>query len=315
MNAPSQLHQNEELIQKLTQIVLDNLDNEQFGVSELARQVGMNRSHLYRKVILLTKKSLSQFIREIRLSAALKILKEESVTVSEAAYKVGFNNPSYFNSCFHKYFGFPPGEARRQDTGKSMRNKKRNDGPVKYLFSFDKKYVFLAVFFFLLSGSVAALLFLKRYNPLSEEKSIALLPFQNLSEEKGNEYFVDGLVEDLQNRISVIKELKVTSRTSSEMYRERGKKSVPEIASELGVTYIVEGSVQRYGDKVRIIVTLIDAINDNPIWAKKYEQDIENVFNTQSEIARKIAFELNMTLTPKQKTHLQENRTKKCEGL
>ena len=76
MNATSQSHQNDELIQKLTQIVLDNLNNEQFGVTELAEQVGINRSHLYRIVLRLTKKSLNEFIREIRLAEALKILKE-----------------------------------------------------------------------------------------------------------------------------------------------------------------------------------------------------------------------------------------------
>ena len=147
------------------------------------------------------------------------------------------------------------------------------------------------------------------------EKSIAVLPFNNLSEEKGNEHFVDGLVEDLLNRISVIEELKVISRTSSEMYRERGVKSVPEIASELGVSYIVEGSVQRYGDKARITVQLIDAINDDHIWADNYDRDIVDVFKTQSEIAMQIASELNTILTSRQKTQIQENRTKNVKAF
>ncbi len=125
MNVSSQPSHNDELIQKLTQIVLENLDNEQFGVSELAKQIGMNRSHLYRKIIVLTKKSLSQFIREIRLSEAFKLLKEESVTVSEAAYRVGFNNPSYFNSCFHDHYGFPPGEAKHRSLKNTPQQKKR----------------------------------------------------------------------------------------------------------------------------------------------------------------------------------------------
>jgi TolB-like protein len=147
------------------------------------------------------------------------------------------------------------------------------------------------------------------------EKSIAVLPFNNLSEEKGNEHFVDGLVEDLLNRISVIEELKVISRTSSEMYRERGRKSVPEIASELGVSYILEGSVQRYGEKARITVQLIDAINDDHIWADNYDRDIVDVFKTQSEIAMQIASELNTILTSRQKTQIQENRTKNVKAF
>lgn len=141
------------------------------------------------------------------------------------------------------------------------------------------------------------------------EKSIAVLPFENLSEEKGNEHFVDGLVEDLLNRISVIEELKVISRTSSEKYRERGVKSVPEIAKELGVSFIVEGSVQRYGDKARITVQLIDAVNDDHLWADNYDRDVVDVFKTQSEIAIQIASELNAILTSEQRAYIQEDKT------
>ncbi len=147
------------------------------------------------------------------------------------------------------------------------------------------------------------------------EKSIAILPFANLSEDKGNEHFTDGLVEDLLNRVSVIEELKVISRTSSEMYRERGVKSVPEIAGELGVSYILEGSVQRYGDKARITVQLIDAINDDHIWAENYDRDIVDIFKTQSEIAMQIATELDAILTSAQKTHIQESKTKNVQAF
>jgi len=147
------------------------------------------------------------------------------------------------------------------------------------------------------------------------DKSIAVLPFNNLSDEKGNEHFVDGLVEDLLNRISVIEELKVISRTSSEMYRERGVKSVPEIAGELDVSYIVEGSVQRYGDKARVTVQLIDAINDDHIWAENYDRDIVDIFKTQSEIAMQIASELNTILTSGQKTYIQEDKTKNVKAF
>jgi len=156
----------------------------------------------------------------------------------------------------------------------------------------------------------------KKHSDISKlEKSIAILPFTNLSEEKGNEHFADGLVEDLLNRISVIEELKVISRTSSEMYRERGVKGVPEIASELGVSYIVEGSVQRYGDKARITVQLIDAINDDNIWAENYDRDIVDIFKTQSEIAMQISSVLNTILTSKQKTHIQDNKTKNVKAF
>ncbi len=147
------------------------------------------------------------------------------------------------------------------------------------------------------------------------DKSIAVLPFQNLSEEEGNEYFVDGLVDDLLNKISVIEELRVTSRTSSDLYRERGTKSVPEIASELNVTYIMEGSVRRYGDKARITVQLIDAVHDDHIWTDSYDREITDVFQTQSEIAIRIASELDAILTSEQKSIIQEEKTSNIKAF
>jgi AraC-like DNA-binding protein len=162
MNASNQRRLNDELIQKLTQIVLENLNKEQFGVTELAKQVGMNRSHLYRKIIVRTKKSISQFIREIRLTEALKILKEENVTVSEVAYRVGFNNPSYFNSCFHDHYGFPPGEVKHVNLENTRRYKKSKKSSDKDRFSSAKKYAFIAIFFLLVIVSMATVFFLGR---------------------------------------------------------------------------------------------------------------------------------------------------------
>ncbi|MDX5585725.1 MAG: hypothetical protein QNK20_12585 [Aureibaculum sp.] len=147
------------------------------------------------------------------------------------------------------------------------------------------------------------------------DKSIAVLPFENLSEESGNEYFVDGLVDDLLNRISLIEELKVISRTSSEMYREKGDKSVPQIAEELKVAYILEGSVQRYGKKARVTVQLIDAKNDDHLWADSYDRDIDDVFQTQREIALKIASELNEILTSKQESMIKQDNTLNVRAL
>jgi TolB-like protein/Tfp pilus assembly protein PilF len=147
------------------------------------------------------------------------------------------------------------------------------------------------------------------------DKSIAVLPFENLSEESGNEFFVDGLVEDLLNRISVIEELKVISRTTSEKYREKGDKTVPQIADELNVAYILEGSVQRYGQKARVNVQLIDARNDDHIWADRYDRNIEDVFETQSEIAMKIASELDAILTSEQKALVHKENTRNIRAF
>ena len=100
-------------LKKLIEIVLANLQNEYFDVEALSHKSGMSRSGLNRKLQRIANKSTNQFIREVRLNKALELLQNESVTASEVSYKVGFSSPAYFNSCFHKYFGFPPGKVKK----------------------------------------------------------------------------------------------------------------------------------------------------------------------------------------------------------
>jgi TolB-like protein/class 3 adenylate cyclase len=152
--------------------------------------------------------------------------------------------------------------------------------------------------------------------PVAElEKSIAVLPLSSLSKDPENQFFADGIVEDLLNRLSHLKEFKVVSRTSSEMYRERGTKSVPEIAKELGVSYIIEGSVQRNNNKVRITIQLIDAQRDAHIWSNIFNRDLEDVFKTQSDIALTIASELKSVLTNQQTVEIRKNRTESVKAF
>ena len=103
----------EEFIRRLTEMVETNLENENFGVNGLVLQTGLS-DHLVRKRIkTILKKTISQFISEIRLNRALNLLQQSTVTASEVAYSVGFGSPSYFITCFHRHFGYPPGEARK----------------------------------------------------------------------------------------------------------------------------------------------------------------------------------------------------------
>lgn len=108
-----------DFLNKITEIVLENVSNEQFGVSELANEIGMSRSNLLRKIKKLDNLSVSQFIRRIRLKEAMEMLKENSLTVSEVSHKVGFGSTSYFIKCFHDLYGYPPGEIGKRDVNKS----------------------------------------------------------------------------------------------------------------------------------------------------------------------------------------------------
>src|SRR6266487_4594517 len=121
------------------------------------------------------------------------------------------------------------------------------------------------------------------------EKSIAVLPFENLSNEKGNAYFTEGVQDEILTGLSRVADLKVISRTSVMQYRSGVSLNLREIAKELGVAHVVEGSVQRAGGRIRVSAQLIDARSDAHLWAEHYDRDFADVFAIQSEIAQQIA--------------------------
>jgi TolB-like protein/class 3 adenylate cyclase/Tfp pilus assembly protein PilF len=128
------------------------------------------------------------------------------------------------------------------------------------------------------------------------EKSIAVLPFQNLSEDKANAYFADGIQDEILTRLSKIADLKVISRTSTQHYKS-APENLPEIARQLGVAHILEGSVQRSGDAVRVNVQLIKAANDSHLWADTFDRKLTDIFSVESEVAKAIADQLRAHLT------------------
>jgi TolB-like protein/Tfp pilus assembly protein PilF len=147
------------------------------------------------------------------------------------------------------------------------------------------------------------------------EKSIAVIPFDNRSDDKANAYFTDGVHEDILTSLANVRELKVISRTSVMEYRGTTKK-IPQIARELGVAYILEGSVQRSGNTVRITGQLIRAATDEHVWAKNYDRELTatNLFAIQSELAQAIAAELQAAISPQEKTQLARAPTANLEA-
>jgi len=134
------------------------------------------------------------------------------------------------------------------------------------------------------------------YAPPIQEKSIAVLPFENRSEDKANAYFADGIQEEILTRLSKIADLKVISRTSTQRYKSTPE-NLPEIAKQLGVAHIVEGSVQKSGDAVRVNVQLINAANDSHLWADTFDRKLTDIFSVESEVAKAIAEQLQAKLT------------------
>jgi TolB-like protein/Tfp pilus assembly protein PilF len=138
-------------------------------------------------------------------------------------------------------------------------------------------------------------------------KSVAVLPLQNFSADREQEYFVDGMTEAVIADLAKIKALKVISRTSVMPYKN-SKKSMREIASELHADAVIEGSVMRSADRVRITVQLIDASSDQHLWAESYERDLKNIFTLQGEVAQAIAEQVRVVVTPQEQTRLGKKR-------
>jgi TolB-like protein/Tfp pilus assembly protein PilF len=166
---------------------------------------------------------------------------------------------------------------------------------------------------------IAGLLF-QRFHPNvspavspSPEKSIAVLPFENLSEDKANAYFAEGIQEEILTRLAKIADLKVISRTSTQRYQSKPG-NLAEIAKQLGVANILEGSVQKAGDTVRVSVNLIQAASDSHLWADTYDRKLTDIFGVESEIAKTIAEQLQAKLTGHEQQALAARPTNNPEA-
>ncbi len=141
------------------------------------------------------------------------------------------------------------------------------------------------------------------------EKSIAVLPFENLSKDEENAFFAGGVQDEILTDLAKVADLKVISRTSVMKYKSDSERNLREIAKALGVSYVVEGSVQRAGERVRLSAQLIDARNDTHLWAEHYDRDFADIFTLQNEIAQQIAEQLKANLSPAEKAAIAERPT------
>src|SRR5947209_6978101 len=141
------------------------------------------------------------------------------------------------------------------------------------------------------------------------QKSIAVLPLENLSDEKENAFFADGIQDELLSNLSKIKDLKVISRTSVRQYKSDITRNLKEIAQQLGVSNVVEGSVRRSGNRIRVSVQLIDALTDRHVWVQNYDRTLADSIALQGELATEIAAGVGATLSPQEKARVQAKPT------
>jgi TolB-like protein/AraC-like DNA-binding protein/Tfp pilus assembly protein PilF len=401
-----------DFLKRVTTIIEDNLSDERFGVSELAGEIGMSRSNLLRKIKKSSGLSVSQFISQIRLQHAMELLKQQSMTVSEVSYEVGFGSTSYFIKCFREHYGYPPGEVEKRDSKQSdvselVQGGKEQIATQNKLIKFWEELkrrkvvkvivIYASISFILLQvvsilieplflpdwmmslvivllaiGFPIAIVFSwifeitpsglevtqatdKNGNPLAHkgdrkmgilnmiligllvviigilvypkmfgsvdqeylnpklEKSIAVLPFINDSNDSTNVHIINGLMESILNKLQKIEDLRVVSRTSVEKYR-KDPKTIPEMAKELKVSYFVEGSGQKIGDKILLNVQLIEASSDKHLWAEQFNRETKDIFNLQQEVAKKIANKIEVIITPEEEERIDKIPTDNLEA-
>jgi TolB-like protein/class 3 adenylate cyclase len=196
------------------------------------------------------------------------------------------------------------------------------DGEEQIPFATDTKKNNKKYLYYILAGTVIVIAAIMMWNylpmnstsaPVEIEKSIAVLPFVNMSNDPEQQYFSDGIMEAILNDLSKIREFKVISRTSVMQYRNTIK-TIPQIAEELGVAYLLEGGVQSFDGKVRINAQLINAKQDVNVWSDNYDRELIDIFEVQSDIAQKIASELNTVLSPSEINEIQVRSTSNPEA-
>lgn len=283
-------------INKVRNTILEHMEDHNFGVSELATELSLSNSQLLRKVKRITGKSVNSLIREIRLKEALVLIKEEELTAAEIAYKVGFNSPSYFSKCFHEYFGYTTAEMKNQNE-ESFELDRSHRETIKPLSKKNRKSILvgasilIVIIFYVFINSSR----IQKTN--TQSTSIAVLPFKNLSDDESLQNFVDGTMDLILSHLSSIDGFNPISGTTMEQFNETTK-TTPEIAKELNISYLLEATVQKYGDEVRFTIHLIDAKNDEQIWSDDFQGVLKDVFLLQSNIAKDVRLAIKRKLFP-----------------
>jgi tetratricopeptide (TPR) repeat protein/AraC-like DNA-binding protein len=322
------LSHNNGLISKLTSIVLLNLDNENFKVNELVKESGISRSSLSRKLQASTGKTINQFIREIRLHEALKLLQKGELTANEVAFRTGFGSATYFNSCFSEYFGYPPGKAKRgaQESYeaenipdikataiKSDLSGKRHFG--SYL------YIIIPALFLIIAGFVIYQKYLRKnysgiINPGSERISVVVMPFQNMTRDTTMNFWEEmiqmNLISSLSNSsgdlkviqsesiLAILKNRNVTNLSSITPSISK------DITQKFNAEIFVNGNINLVGEKIIVNAQLIDTKTQEVFKSFRFESSPEKIMLAIDSLSAEIKDYLLITLLKKDNKEFQK---------
>jgi len=307
------------LVDKLTAEIESNLNNDQFGVDSLAQSVGMSRSSLHRKLQKAVGISTSQFIREYRLKRALQILSQEDITASEAAYRVGFSSATYFSTCFHRFYGYTPGEVKSREINDIEKPIQYDSAAIEKKTS-KKRTLWLALAamailttsFYYYNASFKERKALETGKIEANDKSIAVLPFKNLTGKPDLEYVSDGMTDAVISRLTKISAIdQVIPFTSTLSYKETGL-TINEIATELDVQNLLQGNLQISGNQIKINLQLIDANSNEHLWSEEFvrEWKSDEIFKLQTELVEGISKHMNATIAESELADIQAIPTK-----
>lgn len=287
-------------------VVLDNLLNPQFGVSALAEELGISRSELYRRIKNEEQKSASQFIREIRLERSLELLRSDQYPITEIAYMVGFNSPTYFSTCFKEYYGYSPSTAEQNGHTSAVVAPSKPSRSRKILLPLILGALAILVAVIGISGMGGS-------NTPEGEKSLAVLKFDYLGADSTQTYMAHALADEVLNSLSNLSMLKVVTASSS--FQVDKSEECSKIGKRLGVDYLVDGSLSNQGNQLKASVKLIDAKTGIQLWSESFEEDSEAIFEMQEEISNKVATKLKRSLPQGVEDLIRQSRTANMEAL
>jgi len=283
----------EQFLQRLTNAVDAHLDDEHFGVTELAAELGMSRTTLHRKVRQVVKKSVSAFIRETRLKKAFGLLQNNDGTVAEIAYKVGFGSATYFNKCFHDFYGFPPGDVLKGNHQLQQTTESINPGKKKRLLP-------VILFFFTIILAVSL------YYILNNNKS-SIIIYSIPTNQENSTLMLKGFQEEVQKQLIHFKELHVISGAYFKYLQDSVTNEI-QIAKKLKSKYLLLFEGQTTGGKTIFWLKLIRISSGKTLWNDtfEYKDGYENLGRHQREVTLTVAKKLNVNIRSEERQQIEK---------
>ena len=291
-------------VKMLSDLVHENMEREDFDVEEFAALAGVSRSELYRRIKKLTGKSVTHFIRDIRLEESLKLLQHTDWTASEVGYKVGFNSPTYFSKCFKDKFGITPGEA---DSGLTPIRGSLYDDHLKYTKPKSSGFwttrrlwlLFILVFisgfgswYYMASNHKAGKEAIPGNSLMkeSEEISIAVLPIDNWTFDESKNYMCYGITSEIIEELNRTKSFSRITPINDVLAFKDSIKDMASISELLNVTHVINGNLQKAGSQIKISVQFYNIEDNDLLWQESFIIDWspEEIFRTQQKIADEV---------------------------